>query len=85
MAQAITGGVLAQDVQSGGKPFDAPADLILLVNSAGRIDLRKRVERYVRTDWPSGFHQSESPLADLDNIRERFGHWQLVSDRHVFA
>ena len=34
MAQAITGGVLAQDVQSGGKPFDAPADLILLVNSA---------------------------------------------------
>jgi hypothetical protein len=34
MAQAIAGGVLAQDVQSAGKPFDAPADLILLVNSA---------------------------------------------------
>jgi pimeloyl-ACP methyl ester carboxylesterase len=34
MAQALTGGVLAQDVQTGGKPFDAPADLILLVNSA---------------------------------------------------
>ena len=35
MAQAIAGGVLAQDVQSGGGSFDAPADLILLVNSAG--------------------------------------------------
>jgi hypothetical protein len=34
MAQAIAGGVLAQDVQSGGQSFDAPADLILLVNSA---------------------------------------------------
>ena len=34
MAQAIAGGVLAQDVQSRGGSFDAPADLILLVNSA---------------------------------------------------
>jgi hypothetical protein len=34
MAQALAGGVLAQDVQSNGRPFDAPADLILLVNSA---------------------------------------------------
>lgn len=34
MAQALAGGVLAQDVQSGGRSFDAPADLILLVNSA---------------------------------------------------
>jgi hypothetical protein len=36
MAQAIAGGVLAQDVQSGGQSFDAPADLILLVNSAAK-------------------------------------------------
>jgi hypothetical protein len=35
MAQALTGGILAQDVQSNGQPFNAPADLILLVNSAG--------------------------------------------------
>jgi hypothetical protein len=35
MAQALAGGVLAQDVQTGGGSFDAPADLILLVNSAG--------------------------------------------------
>jgi hypothetical protein len=34
MAQALAGGVLAQDVQSGGQSFDAPADLFLFVNSA---------------------------------------------------
>ena len=34
MAQALTGSVLAQDVQTGGGPLLAPADLILLVNSA---------------------------------------------------
>lgn len=34
MAQAVAGSVLAQDAQTGGKAFNAPADLVLLVNSA---------------------------------------------------
>ena len=34
MAQAVAGSVLAQDAQAGGGSFSAPADLVLLVNSA---------------------------------------------------
>jgi hypothetical protein len=34
MAQALAGGVLLQDAERGGGTFNAPADLILLVNSA---------------------------------------------------
>ncbi len=34
MAQAVAGSVLAQDAQAGGNSFTAPADLVLLVNSA---------------------------------------------------
>ena len=49
MAQAIAGGVLAQDVQSGGGSFDAPADLILLVNSAGESIYAKELsDMFVR-------------------------------------
>jgi pimeloyl-ACP methyl ester carboxylesterase len=35
MAQAMTGSILSQDTQAGGGEFNAPADLVLLVNSAG--------------------------------------------------
>ncbi len=34
MAQAVAGSVLAQDAQRSGGSFNAPADLVLLVNSA---------------------------------------------------
>lgn len=49
MAQALTGGVLAQDVESEGGAFNAPADLILLVNSAGEsIYAKEMSEMFAR-------------------------------------
>lgn len=49
MAQALTGGVLVQDVESEGGAFNAPADLILLVNSAGEsIYAKEMSEMFAR-------------------------------------
>ncbi|HKP05150.1 MAG TPA: hypothetical protein VJU77_17505 [Chthoniobacterales bacterium] len=44
MAQAMTGSLLAQDVQSRGQPVSAPADLILLVNSAAESIYAKEMK-----------------------------------------
>ncbi len=62
MAQALTGGVLAQDVQARGGPFNAPADLILLVNSAGESIYAKEMrEMFARI----GHRDSVSPNRPL--------------------
>ena len=52
MAQAMTGSILAQDVQKEGGTFNAPADLVLLVNSAAESiyakemrDMFERIEQ----------------------------------------
>lgn len=44
MAQAMAGSLLAQDVQSRGQPVNAPADLILLVNSAAESIYAKEMK-----------------------------------------
>jgi hypothetical protein len=44
MAQAMAGSLLAQDVQSRGRPVNAPADLILLVNSAAESIYAKEMK-----------------------------------------
>lgn len=44
MAQAMAGSLLAQDVQSRGQPVSAPADLILLVNSAAESIYAKEMK-----------------------------------------
>lgn len=50
MAQALAGTVLSQDVQNPGRPFNAPADLILLVNSAAESIYAKELsDMFVRT------------------------------------
>jgi hypothetical protein len=62
MAQALAGGVLAQDVQSHGKSFDAPADLILLVNSAAESIYAKELsDMFARI----GHHDSINPNRPL--------------------
>jgi hypothetical protein len=52
MAQAMSGSILAQDVETRGGQFNAPADLVLLVNSAAESiyakemrDMFERVEQ----------------------------------------
>jgi alpha-beta hydrolase superfamily lysophospholipase len=55
MAQAMTGTVLAQDVQSGGGQFNAPADLVLLVNSAAESIYAKEMrDMFQRTKQRRG-------------------------------
>jgi hypothetical protein len=50
MAQALAGSMLSQDAQSRGRPFNAPADLILLVNSAAESIYAKELsDMFVRT------------------------------------
>jgi len=48
MAQAVAGSILAQDAQSGGRPFPAPADLVLLVNSASESIYAKELSDMFR-------------------------------------
>lgn len=48
MAQAVAGSILAQDAQSGGRPFTAPADLVLLVNSASESIYAKELSDMFR-------------------------------------
>jgi hypothetical protein len=62
MAQALAGNVLSQDAQSGGQPFNAPADLILLVNSAAESIYAKELsDMFVRTAH-RGQVSAERPL-----------------------
>ena len=62
MAQALAGSILSQDVQSHGQPFNAPADLILLVNSAAESIYAKELsDMFVRTAH-RGQVSSEKPL-----------------------
>jgi hypothetical protein len=50
MAQAMTGSMLSQDVETPGRTFNAPADMILLVNSAAESIYAKELsDMLVRT------------------------------------
>lgn len=62
MAQALTGGILAQDVQSAGEPFNAPADLILLVNSAGESIYAKEMSDMLKRIQHRGSINGKHPL-----------------------
>ncbi len=48
MAQAVAGSVLSQDAQAGGGSFQAPADLVLLVNSAAESIYAKELSDMFR-------------------------------------
>lgn len=62
MAQAMTGSLLAQDVQSRGAPFNAPADLILLVNSAAESIYAKEMRDMFARTRHRGSVTPERPL-----------------------
>ena len=62
MSQALAGSILSQDVQSHGQAFNAPADLILLVNSAAESIYAKELsDMFVRTSH-RGQVSPERPL-----------------------
>jgi hypothetical protein len=62
MAQAVAGSVLAQDAQSGGRTFNAPADLVLLVNSAAESIYAKELSDMFRGIRHRGHINSNRPL-----------------------
>jgi hypothetical protein len=62
MAQAIAGSVLAQDTQARGGTFNAPADLILLVNSAAESIYAKELDDMFRAIRHRGQINSDRPL-----------------------
>ena len=62
MAQAMAGSVLAQDVQSRGQPFNAPADLILLVNSAAESIYAKEMKDMFARIKHRGSVSADHPL-----------------------
>ena len=62
MAQAVAGSVLLQDAQSRGASFNAPADLVLLVNSAAESIYAKELEDMFRAVGNRGQIRPERPL-----------------------
>jgi hypothetical protein len=62
MAQALTGNLFAQDVESHGKSFNAPADLILLVNSASESIYAKEMSDMLVRVTRRGAVSGERPL-----------------------
>jgi hypothetical protein len=62
MAQAVAGSVLAQDAQAGGGTFNAPADLVLLVNSAAESIYAKELNDMFRGISHRGHINPERPL-----------------------
>ncbi len=62
MAQAVAGSVLAQDAQAGGGTFNAPADLVLLVNSAAESIYAKELSDMFRVVGQRGHINPDRPL-----------------------
>jgi hypothetical protein len=62
MAQAVAGSVLAQDAQTRGGTFNAPADLILLVNSAAESIYAKEMSDMFRAVGHRGHIRPDRPL-----------------------
>jgi hypothetical protein len=62
MAQAYAGSVLLQDAQSEGGAFNAPADLVLLVNSAAESIYAKELEDMFRAVGHRSHIRPEQPL-----------------------
>jgi pimeloyl-ACP methyl ester carboxylesterase len=62
MAQAMTGSILSQDAQTGGGEFNAPADLVLLVNSAGESLYAKEMRDMFERIEQRGDVNAEHPL-----------------------
>ena len=62
LAQAVAGSVLAQDAQRGGGTFNAPADLVLLVNSAAESIYAKELSDMFRGISHRGHISAERPL-----------------------
>ena len=62
MAQAMAGSLLAQDVQSRGQPVNAPADLILLVNSAAESIYAKELKDMFARTRHRGTVSADRPL-----------------------
>jgi hypothetical protein len=62
MAQAMAGSLLAQDVQSRGQSFYAPADLILLVNSAAESIYAKEMKDLLTRTKHHGSISADRPL-----------------------
>ena len=62
MAQAMAGSLLSQDVQSRGQPVNAPADLILLVNSAAESIYAKEMKDMFARMPQRGTVSADRPL-----------------------
>lgn len=62
MAQAVAGSVLSADAQAGGGSFSAPADLVLLVNSAAESIYAKELGDMFRAVGHRGHIQPNRPL-----------------------
>jgi hypothetical protein len=62
MAQAVAGTVLAQDAQARGSTFNAPADLVLLVNSAAESIYAKELSDMFNAIGHRGHVSGERPL-----------------------
>ena len=62
MAQAMTGNILAQDAQSRGGQFNAPADLVLLVNSAAESIYAKEMRDMFERIQQRGDVNADRPL-----------------------
>lgn len=62
MAQAVAGSVLAQDAQARGGSFNAPADLVLLVNSAAESIYAKEMSDMLRAIGHRGHIRPDRPL-----------------------
>ena len=62
MAQAMTGNILAQDAQSRGAQFNAPADLVLLVNSAAESIYAKEMRDMFERIQNRGDVNANQPL-----------------------
>ena len=62
MAQAMTGAILSQDTRSAEKTFNAPADLVLLVNSAAESLYAKQMRDMFERIEPRGDVDPHHPL-----------------------
>ena len=62
MAQAMTGSILSQDTQTRGGEFNAPADLVLLVNSAGESIYAKEMRDMFERIEHRGDVNAQHPL-----------------------
>lgn len=62
MAQAVAGSILSQDAQRSGGTFNAPADLILLVNSAAESLNAKELSDMFRGIGHRGHINANRPL-----------------------